>query len=312
MEFRSVGGSGLRVSLAGLGCNNFGGRIDQAATSAVVSAALDAGITLFDTADIYGGHRSEEFLGVALGARRDEVVVATKFAMPMGDGPYASGGSRRYVMRAAEASLRRLGTDHIDLYQMHAPDHTTPIDETLDALNDLVHQGKVRYLGSSNFTGWQIADADWTARTRGFERFLCAQNEWSLLRRAVEREVVPACKHFDMSVLPYFPLASGALTGKYQRGEPAPEGTRLVADNGRWLTDANYARIEALTKFASDNGHTVGELALAWLSSQRVVCSVIAGATRPEQVRANAAAVEWHLSADDLRAVDAALAAATT
>jgi aryl-alcohol dehydrogenase-like predicted oxidoreductase len=308
MDFRSVGGSGLRVSVAGLGCNNFGGRIDQAASTAVVAAALDAGITLFDTADIYGGHRSEELLGVALGAHRGEVVVATKFAMAMDDGPYAAGGSRRYVMRAAEASLRRLGTDYIDLYQMHAPDPTTPIEETLDALNDLVHQGKVRYLGSSNFTGWQIADADWTARSRGYERFLCAQNEWSLLRRGVEREVVPACRHFEMSVLPYFPLAGGALTGKYRRGEPAPEGTRHVADNGRWLNDANYTRIEALSKFAGDHGHTVGELAQAWLASQRVVCSVISGATRPEQVRENAAAVEWHLSGDDLRAVDAALA----
>jgi aryl-alcohol dehydrogenase-like predicted oxidoreductase len=312
MDFRSVGGSGLRVSLAGLGCNNFGGRIDADATRAVVAAALDVGITLFDTADIYGGHRSEELLGAALGAHRDEVVLATKFAMPMRDGPYAAGGSRRYVMRAVEASLRRLGTDYIDLFQMHAPDPTTPIDETLDALNDLVHQGKVRYLGSSNFTGWQIADADWTARSRGFERFLCAQNEWSLLRRAVEREVVPACAHFGMSMLPYFPLAGGALTGKYRRGEPAPEGTRLVADNGRWLTDANFTRIEALTTFAGDHGHTVGELAQAWLASQRVVCSVISGATRPEQVRENAAAVEWHLSRDDLGAVDAALAAAAS
>jgi aryl-alcohol dehydrogenase-like predicted oxidoreductase len=311
MELRSVGGSGLRVSVAGLGCNNFGGRIDEDATRLVVSAALDAGITLFDTADIYGGSRSEELLGRALGSRRDEVVLATKFAMPMGDGPYSAGGSRRYVMRAVEASLRRLGTDYIDLYQMHAPDPTTPIDETLGALNDLVHQGKVRYIGSSNFTGWQIADADWAARSRGFERFVCAQNEWSLLRRAVEREVVPACRRFDLSVLPYFPLAGGALTGKYKRGEPAPPGTRHAGDNGsRWLTDANFARIEALTELAGDYGHTVGELAQAWLASQPVVCSVISGATRPEQVRDNAAAVAWRLSRDEQRAVDAALAAA--
>jgi aryl-alcohol dehydrogenase-like predicted oxidoreductase len=309
MDFRSVGGSGLRVSLAGLGCNNFGGRIDADATRTVVAAALDAGITLFDTADIYGGHRSEELLGAALGAHRNEVVVATKFGMPMGDGPYAAGGSRRYVMRAVEASLRRLGTDYIDLFQMHAPDPTTPIEETLDALNDLVHQGKVRYLGSSNFTGWQIADADWTARSRGLERFLCAQNEWSLLRRGVEREVVPACARFDMSVLPYFPLAGGALTGKYRRGEPAPAGTRLAGDNGRWLTDANFTRIEALTTLATGSGHTVGELAVAWLASQPVVCSVIAGATRPEQVRENVAALEWRLSTDEMRAVDAALTA---
>jgi aryl-alcohol dehydrogenase-like predicted oxidoreductase len=308
MEFRSVGGSGLQVSVAGLGCNNFGGRIDEKATQAVVSAALDAGITLFDTADGYGGTRSEEFLGRALGSHRDDVVLATKFAMPLGDGPYAGGGSRRYVMRAVEASLRRLGTDYIDLYQMHLPDSKTPIDETLDALNDLVHAGKVRYVGSSNFSGWQIADAEWTARTRGFERFVSAQNEWSLLRRAVEREVVPACAHFGVSLLPYFPLAGGALTGKYRRGEPAPAGTRLAGDAGsRWLTDTNFARIEALDAFAKDRGHTVGELAHAWLASQRVVCSVIAGATRLEQVRENVAAVEWRLSRDDLRAVDEVL-----
>ena len=309
MEFRSVGRSSLRVSLAGLGCNNFGGRIDADATAAVVDAALEAGITLFDTADIYGGGHSEEFLGRALGSHRADVIVATKFGMAMGEGPYTTGGSRRYVMRAVEASLRRLGTDYIDLYQMHAPDATTPIEETLDALTDLVHQGKVRYLGSSNFSGWQIADADWTSRTRGLAGFACAQNEWSLLRRAVEREVVPACERFEASLLPYFPLAGGALTGKYRRGEPAPAGTRLVGDRGtRWLTDANFGRIEALEAFATERDHTVGELALAWLASQRVVCSVIAGATRPEQVRENVAALEWRLSRDDRGSIDALLA----
>jgi aryl-alcohol dehydrogenase-like predicted oxidoreductase len=308
MEFRSVGGSGLQVSVAGLGCNNFGGRIDEDATRAVVTAALDAGITLFDTADIYGGHRSEELLGRALGSHRDDVVLATKFAMPMGEGPYSAGGSRRYVMRAAEASLRRLGTDHIDLYQMHAPDPTTPVEETLGALDDLVHQGKVRYLGNSNFTGWQVADADWTARSHGLERFVSAQNEWSLLRRAVEREVVPSCRRFNLSLLPYFPLAGGALTGKYKRGEPAPEGSRHAgASGGQWLTDANFTRIEALTGFAQDHGHTVGELAQAWLASQPVVCSVISGATRPEQVLENVAAVGWRLTRDELREVDAVL-----
>jgi aryl-alcohol dehydrogenase-like predicted oxidoreductase len=311
MEVRSVGGSGLKVSLAGLGCNNFGGRIDEDASRAVVAAALDAGITLFDTADVYGGSRSEELLGRALGSHRADVVVATKFAMPMGDGRYHAGGSRRYVVQAVEASLRRLGTDYIDLYQMHAPDPTTPIEETLGALDDLVHQGKVRYIGSSNFTGWQIADADWTARTRGFQRFVSAQNEWSLLHRAVEREVVPACKQFGASVLPYFPLAGGALTGKYRRGEAPPAGSRHAGDHGaRWLTDENFTRIEALEKVAGELGHTVGELAHAWLASQRVVCSVIAGATRPEQVRDNAAAVEWKLTRDEQQAVDAALAAA--
>jgi aryl-alcohol dehydrogenase-like predicted oxidoreductase len=310
MEFRAVGGSGLKVSVAGLGCNNFGGRIDEDATNAVVAAALDAGITLFDTADVYGGSQSEVLLGRALGTHRDDVVIATKFAMPMGEGPYSSGGSRRYVLRAAEASLRRLGTDYIDLYQMHGPDPATPIEETLDALNDLVHQGKVRYLGSSNFSGWQIADADWTARTRGFARFVSAQNEWSLLHRGVEREVVPACRRFGASLLPYFPLAGGALTGKYRRGEAPPPGSRHAGERGaHWLTDQNFTIIEALEKVAGELGHTLNELAHAWLASQKVVCSVIAGATRPEQVRENVAAVGWKLTRDEQQAVDAALAA---
>jgi aryl-alcohol dehydrogenase-like predicted oxidoreductase len=311
MEFRSVGGSGLKVSLAGLGCNNFGGRIDEDASRAVVNAALDAGITLFDTADVYGGTHSEEVLGRALGSHRADVVIATKFAMPMGDGPYSSGGSRRYVMNAVEASLRRLGTDYIDLYQMHHPDASTPIEETLSALDDLVHQGKVRYIGSSNFSGWQLADADWLSRTRGFARFVSAQNEWSLLNRGVERDLVPACQRFDVSILPYFPLAGGALTGKYRRGEKPPAGTRHAGPRGeQWLTDKNFDRIEALEKVAGELGRSIGELAHAWLATQPVVCSVIAGATRPEQVRDNAAGVEWKLTRDERRAVIAALDAA--
>jgi aryl-alcohol dehydrogenase-like predicted oxidoreductase len=309
MEFRSVGGSGLRVSIAGLGCNNFGSRIGLDATRAVVAAALEAGVTLFDTADVYGGMRSEELLGVALASQRDDVVIATKFSMPSGGGQYSAGGSRRYIMRAVEASLRRLGTDYIDLYQMHAPDPATPIDETLAALNDLVHQGKVRYIGSSNFTGWQIADADWAARTRGYAHFVSAQNEWSLLRRATEREVVPACEYLGVSVLPYFPLAGGALTGKYRRGEAAPAGARLSGDVGaEWLTDDNFSRVEVVTAFATEQGRSAGELALAWLASQPTVCSVIAGATRPEQVKENVAALSWRLSANDMQALDELLA----
>jgi aryl-alcohol dehydrogenase-like predicted oxidoreductase len=311
MEFRAVGGSGLQVSVAGLGCNNFGMRLDAEGTDRVVHAALDLGVTLFDTADIYGGRgRSEELLGRALGSRRDEVVLATKFANPMGDGPYERGASRRYVMRAIEASLRRLGTDHIDLYQQHVPDADTPIDETLEALADLVRWGKVRYVGSSNFSGWQVAEADARASALGAPRFVTAQNEWSLLRRSVEREVVPACAHFGLSVLPYFPLASGMLTGKYRRGEDPAEGTRLAARGGSgWTTDANFDKVEALTAAAAERGHTVGELSLAWLAAQPVVCSVIAGATTPEQVEANVTGLEWHLDADDLSAVDAALTA---
>jgi aryl-alcohol dehydrogenase-like predicted oxidoreductase len=308
MEFRSVGGSGLQVSVAGLGCNNFGMRMDAAATDRVVHAALDLGVTLFDTADIYGGKgRSEELLGRALGERRDEVVLATKFGNPMGDGPYERGASRRYIARAVEASLRRLGTDHIDLYQQHVPDPSTPIDETLAALDDLVSSGKVRYVGSSNFTGWQVVEADGVSRRDGHARFVSAQNEWSLLNRRVEREVVPACDHIGVSLLPFFPLASGMLTGKYRRGEPPPEGTRLAAWGGRGLTDENFDRVEALTEVAAARDHTVGELALAWLAAQPSVCSVIAGATSPEQMAANVAGLEWQFDADDLAAVDAAL-----
>jgi aryl-alcohol dehydrogenase-like predicted oxidoreductase len=310
MEFRAVGGSGLQVSVAGLGCNNFGMRLDAEATDRVVHAALDLGVTLFDTADIYGGRgRSEELLGRALGSRRDEVVLATKFANPMGDGPYERGASRRYVIRAVEASLHRLGTDHIDLYQQHVPDPATPIDETLEALADLVRAGKVRYIGSSNFSGWQVAEAEARATALGAPRFVTAQNEWSLLRRRVEREVVPACHHFGVSVLPYFPLASGMLTGKYRRGEEPAQGTRLAAWGGGagWTTDANFDKVEALEAVATERGHTVGELALAWLAAQPVVCSVIAGATTPEQVQANVTGLEWQLDADTLAAVDTAL-----
>ena len=221
MEFRNLGNSGLKVSTVGLGCNNFGMRIDADQTRAVVHAALDAGINFFDTADVYGGQKSEVFLGQALkGIDRDSVVIATKFAMPTGEG--RQGASRRYIMSAVEASLDRLGTGYIDLYQQHRPDPDTPIEETLRALDDLVSAGKVRYLGNSNFNGWQLADADWTARSEGLNRFVSAQNHYNLLDRRIEREVLPACERFGLGQLPYFPLASGLLTGKYDRGQPAP------------------------------------------------------------------------------------------
>ena len=228
MTYRQLGDSGLTVSTVGLGCNNFGRRLDQEGTTAVVSAAIDAGVTLFDTADIYGLGASEELLGAALGKQRENVVVATKFGMDMqgANGPdWGVRGSRRYIRTAVEASLRRLGTDWIDLYQLHRPDPQTPIGETLAALDELVREGKVRYIGSSNLTGWQVVDADWTARSAGTERFVSAQNEYSLLERDVEEELVPACEHVGVGLLPFFPLASGLLTGKYRRGEPAPEGT---------------------------------------------------------------------------------------
>jgi aryl-alcohol dehydrogenase-like predicted oxidoreductase len=302
MELRRLGTSGLKVSAVGLGCNNFGMRIDQAQTQAVVDAALEAGITLFDTADIYGGSKSEVFLGEALKGKRNKAVIATKFANPMGEGAYLKGGSRRYIVSAVEASLKRLQTDHIDLYQMHVPDADTPIEETLRALDDLVRDGKVLYLGNSNFTGWQIADAEWISRTSKLDRFVSAQNLFSLLERGAAKEVLPACDHFGLGFLPFFPLASGLLTGKYKRGEAAPEGTRLAAWGARGqaaLSERNLDRVEKLEAWASDQGHTLLELAFAWLLAHPAVSSVIAGATSPEQVHANAAAASWTLSAQD-------------
>ena len=308
MKYRRLGDSGLKVSEIGLGCNNFGMRIDQDQTTAVVGAALDAGITLFDTADVYGGSRSEVMLGKALGPRRDDIVLATKFGIPVGAGPYAGGGSRRYVLRAVEASLKRLGTDHIDLLQMHRPDADTPVEETLRALDDLITAGKVRYVGCSNFTGWQIADADWTARSGRLNRFISAQNLFSLLERGVETEVLPACERFGLGFLPFFPLASGLLSGKYRRGEPPPEGTRLAAWGKRGaeaLTDSAFDRVEALTAWAEARGHTLLDLAFAWLLGHAAVSSVIAGATSAEQVAANAATAAWTLTAEEVAEVGA-------
>lgn len=304
MKVRRLGNSGLKVSVVGLGCNNFGMRIDAAQTEAVVNAAIDAGITLFDTADIYGGTQSEVFLGKALGKRRHEIVLATKFGMQVGGDPKKRGGSRKWIMRAVEDSLTRLGTDYIDLYQHHQPDGDTPVDETLRALDDLVTQGKVRYLGNSNYSGWQIADADWTAA--GQTRFVSAQNLYSLLERDVEREVLPACEHFGLGFLPFFPLASGLLSGKYKRGEAPAEGTRLQAWGARGqasLTDANFDQIEKLEAWARARGHTILELAFAWLLGHPVVSSVIAGATTAEQVKTNAATAEWVLTTEEVEEV---------
>jgi aryl-alcohol dehydrogenase-like predicted oxidoreductase len=306
MKLRRLGNSGLKVSEVGLGCNNFGMRIDEAQTQAVVDAAIDAGVTLFDTADIYGATKSEEFLGKALGKRRQNVVVATKFGMRVGDDERRKGGSRRWIMRAVEDSLSRLRTDYIDLYQFHQPDPETPIEETLRALDHLVAQGKVRYIGNSNFAGWQIADADWTARTAHRTRFVSAQNQYSLIERRVEHEVLPACERFGLGFLPYFPLASGLLSGKYKRGVAPPEGTRLAAWGQRGaqaLNEKNFDKVEKLTAFAEARGHTILELAFAWLLGHPVVSSVIAGATSPEQVRANAATAEWRLTPDEVAEV---------
>jgi len=304
MRTRRLGNSGLKVSEVGLGCNNFGMRIDQKATQAVVDAAIEAGVTLFDTADVYGATQSEVFLGKALGKRRHEIVLATKFGMQIGDDKSRAGASRRWIMRAVEDSLSRLGTDYIVLYLQHRYDPETPMDETLRALDDLVTQGKVRYIGNSNFTGWQVADADWTAA--GATRFVSAQNLFSLLERKVEHEVLPSCEHFGLGFLPFFPLASGLLSGKYKRGEKPPEGTRLAAWGSRGaaaLSDRNFDKVEKLTAWAEERDHTVLELAFAWLLGHEVVSSVIAGATSPEQVKTNAAAGDWQLSPEEVKEV---------
>lgn len=291
MRYTNVGTSGLKVSEVGLGCNNFGMRIDEPAAHKVVGAALDAGVTFFDTADMYGGGRSEEMLGRALGARRDDVVVATKFGAPS-QNRYRGGASRRWIMQACEASLKRLGTDHIDLYYLHFPDPETPIDETLAALDDLVRQGKVRYIANSNLAGWQLVDADHLARRSGGARFVATQLEWSLLERGAERETVPAARHLGLGVIPYFPLKSGLLSGKYRRGEDFPEGSRLAASPyfARVATDDALAAVERLAAHAEATGRTMLQLALSWLAAQPEVPSVLVGATTPEQVVANAEA----------------------
>jgi aryl-alcohol dehydrogenase-like predicted oxidoreductase len=301
-----LGRSGLVVSTVGLGTNNFGYKLDAADSRAVIDAALDEGITLFDTADSYGA--SEEVIGEALEGRRDEVVLATKFGSDLRGalGPdWGARGSRRYIRKAVERSLRRLRTDWIDLYQLHFPDPVTPIDETLAALTELVHEGKVRYLGSSNLSGWQLADAEWTARANGHERFISAQNQYSWLERRIERDVVPAAVHYDVGLLPYFPLASGLLTGKYRRGEPAPEGSRLKAwGREDQLTDDRFDVVEKLEAFAAERGIGLLDVAIGGLAAQPAVASVIAGATSPAQVKANVAAGAWRPTDEERATLD--------
>lgn len=312
MDHNQLGTSGLSVSVVGLGCNNLGraGTRTESAEGAaeVVQAALDAGITLFDTADVYGREPglSEELLGRALGRRREDVVVATKFGMDMNGvngADFGARGSRRYVMRAVEASLRRLGTDWIDLYQLHAPDPRTPVEETLAALDDLVRAGKVRYVGHSNRAGWQIADAEHVARARGLTRFVSAQNHYNLLDRRAELEVLPAAQAYGLGVLPYFPLANGLLTGKYSRGT-APEGSRLTQTRQHLLEDTDFDQLARFGSFARDRGLSEVEVAFSWLASRPAVASVIAGATSAEQVRQNAVSAAWVPSAADLAELD--------
>ena len=308
MEYRNLGSSGLRVSLVGLGCNNFGMRLDLEQTRAVVDRAFDLGITLFDTADMYGGRGgSETQLGKILGHRRKDIVLASKFGMAMSDDGTKIGASRRYIMSAVEDSLRRLKTDWIDLYQLHQPDPLTPLDETMQALDDLVTQGKIRYIGCSNLPSWQVVESQWISKSMGLNRFVSCQDEYNILNRNVEAELIPAMQKYGCGLLPYFPLASGLLTGKYKRTE-MPEGARLTDmptfANRIYLTDENFDIVDNLNKFAHKTGHSILELAFGWMASRPTTASIIAGATKPEQIDANVAAGNWVLSQSEIDEVD--------
>jgi aryl-alcohol dehydrogenase-like predicted oxidoreductase len=312
MEFRNLGRSGLRVSSVGLGCNNFGMKLDTGGTRAVVHAALEAGITLFDTADMYGGRGgSETQIGQVLGKARNDIVLATKFGWEMDDEGKKGGGSRWWIMQAVEDSLRRLKTDWIDLYQLHKPDPLTPIEETLRALDDLVRSGKVRYVGCSNLPAWQMVEAHFEAEIANIGGFVSAQEEYNMLNRGIEREVLPVARRYGFGLLPYFPLASGLLTGKYKR-DAMPEGARLT-DNPRfagrgYVSDDNWAKVEKLDKFAKEHGHSLLQLAFGWLLAEPVTASVIAGATRPEQIASNVSSAGWKLTAEEKASVDEILA----
>lgn len=304
MEYRNLGNSGVKVSAIGIGCNQFGNKVDAAGTKAVVQRALEEGINFFDTANVYGkpSGTSEEFLGAALEGQRDNAVIATKVRFKMGDGPNDLGASRYHILNAVEASLRRLRTDHIDLYQIHAWDESVRVAEMMRALDDLVRAGKVRYIGTSQFSAWQLAHCNTFAEMLGWEQFVTIQTHFNLLERDAERELLPYCAWSNVGILPYFPLAGGLLTGKYTRGEPPPAGSRgefspYVKNR---LTDATFDKLDKLRAFADSRGHTLHELAFSWLLSRKQIPSVIAGVTTPEQVTANAAAVGWKLSEEEL------------
>jgi aryl-alcohol dehydrogenase-like predicted oxidoreductase len=309
MQYRRLGSSGLKVSAIGLGTNQFGGKVDQDTVTEILSAAIDQGITLIDTADRYQQGRSEETIGKALKGRRDQVLIATKVAHVVGEGPNQRGASRHHIMEGIEASLRRLDTDYIDLYQIHFWDDETPIEETLRTLDDLVSQGKVRYIGSSNFSGWQITHAAHVAQANNWQSFVSEQPHFHMLERDLEKEILPAARYFGIGILPYFPLAGGFLTGKYKRGKSAPAGSRgessqYVQD---YLTEENFDILDKLTSFAQARGRTMNELAHAWLLAQPLVCSVISGATKVEHLLANAKGVEWELTPADLDEIDTIL-----
>jgi aryl-alcohol dehydrogenase-like predicted oxidoreductase len=308
MEIRNLGGSGLRVSAVGLGCNNFGQRLDVEGTRKVIFKALDVGITLFDTADVYGNRGgSETAMGEVLGDRRKDIVLATKFAMDMDDAGVKKGASRRYIMKAVEDSLKRLKTDYIDLYQQHRYDPLTPIEETLRALQDLVSQGKVRYIGCSNLPAWRVAEAALVAKAINVPAFASIQDEYSLVVRDIEKELQPAAKAYNLGILPYFPLASGLLTGKYAASGDAPAGTRFALVprlRDRYVNEKNVGITEKLKAFATERGHTMLELAFSWLASREQVSSVIAGATKPEQVEQNAKAIAWKMTPEEIAEID--------
>jgi aryl-alcohol dehydrogenase-like predicted oxidoreductase len=308
MKVRKLGNSALTVSVVGLGCNNFVLRTDLEGSRAVIDRAIDLGITFFDTADVYGNRGgSESLIGEILGERRKNILLATKFGMPMDDAGTMKGASRRYIMTAVEASLRRLRTEWIDLYQIHTPDPLTPIEETLRALDDLIRQGKVRYIGCSNFPAWKVVEALWTSRELRINSFISCQDEYSLVVRDIESDRIPVMQSYGLGLLPYFPLASGLLTGKYRRNQTPPQGTRLAAWKSmatRYSTEKNWEIIEALEKFCAERNRTLLELAFGWLLSKPVVSSVIAGATKPGQLDLNVAAADWVLSPEELAEVD--------
>ena len=316
MEYRSLGNSELKVSAVGLGSDTFGRDIDEQATIAIINHALDLGINYIDTADVYGwGGRSEEFVGKAIKGKRSRFIIATKFGVgvdensPQGS-PREGLGKRDYVMKAVDASLKRLDTDYIDTYQLHQPDPTTPVEETLRALDDLVRAGKVRYIGCSNFSAWELCEALWISRTAGLNSFISVEPRYNLIDRHIEEELVACCQAYNIGIIPWYPLAAGFLTGKYRRGEEIPAGTRFSSNPamyGRMLNDANFDRLDILETFASEHGHSVAELAIAWLVSHPWVSTVIAGVTKTKQVSANVAAAGWKLTDDEMAELDKAL-----
>ena len=308
MEYRKLGNSGLKVSEISLGGNVFGKWADEQTSMAVINHALDMGINYIDTADMYGQGHSEELVGKALKSKRAQVIIATKFGWVIGDGPNEGGASRYYIMKAVDASLRRLQTDYIDLYQIHLPDPTTPIEETLRALDDLVRAGKARYIGCSNFAAWQLCEALWTSKVNNLQSFVTVQPRYNLLERQIETELVPCCQAYNIGVIPWGPLVGGFLTGKYRKGQETPTGARLsqpypLYDN--IFTEANWNKLTKLEAFATEHGHTVGELAITWLLAKPWISTVIAGARKIEQVSANVTAAEWKLTAEEVAEVDA-------